>query len=179
MNDAEDPPFTASFQALNQPDIALLLRYWLDRREGGRPPLRRSMDPGDFRQLLSRIAVMEVLQREGLALRFRYRLTGSEIVARIGRDPTGKHFDEIYEGEDLVETERLYTHLRETGKAFASHASYAVGRTQENLLLYDRLILPLRSRQELDQADQFMLLIVVVGQTGAFQPVGSFWEAKR
>lgn len=179
MTDADDPPFTASFQALNQPDIAFLLRYWLDRREGDRPPLRHSMDPGDFRQLLSRIAVMEAVPEEGGRLRFRYRLTGSEIVARIGRDPTGQHFDEIYEGEDLVETQRLYTHLRETGKAFASHASYAVGRTEENLLLYDRLILPLRSREELDRADQFMLLIVVVEQTGHFQPVGSFWEAKR
>jgi len=179
MDDAEDPPFTASVLALNQPDITFLLRYWLDRRDGDKPPLRRSMDPADFPQLLPRIAVMEVARSRDGAICFRYRLTGSEIVARIGRDPTGYYFSEIYEGEDLVQTERLYTHLHETGEAFASRTSYAVGRTEENLLLYDRLILPLRSREELDRADQFMLLIVVVGQTGAFQPVGSFWEAKR
>lgn len=179
MEETEDPPFTASFHALDQPDIAFLLRYWLDRREDGLPPLRRRMEPSDFPHLLPRIAVMETVPTEGGEVRIRYRLTGSEIVARIGRDPTGWLFDEFYDDDDAAETLRLYCHLRETGHAFASHASYAVSKMEENMLVYDRLILPMRSNADVTMADQFMLLIVVVEQTGDFQPVGSFWEAKR
>lgn len=178
MQNDEDAPYTASFQALEQPDIAFLLSYWLDRRQKDFPPLRGSMDPGDFPHLLPRIAVMEVVP-EAKRFRFRYRLTGSEIVTRIGRDPTGYFFEDIYFGEDLAETQRLYNHLRQTGRAYASHARYFVGKTKDNLLIYDRLILPLRSRADILSVDQFMLLIVVVDQTGSFQPVGSFWQPKR
>lgn len=178
MQDNEDAPYTASFQALEQPDIAFLLNYWLDRRERDLPPLRRRMDPGDFPHLLPRMAVMEAVE-DGGRFRFRYRLTGSELVTRIGRDPTGYFFEDIYFGEDLTETLRLYNHLRETGRAYASHARYFVGNTKDNLLIYDRLILPLRSRAEILSVDQFMLLVVVVDQTGSFQPVGSFWQARR
>jgi hypothetical protein len=71
--------------------------YW-DRKRGDRSmPARADIDPLELRDHLGWILIMEVV---GETRRFRYRLVGSEIAKRLGRDSTNKYFDELYAEPD-------------------------------------------------------------------------------
>jgi len=71
--------------------------YW-DRKRGDRlMPAREDIDPLDLREHLGWILITEVV---GETRRFRYRLVGSEIAKRLGRDSTNKYLDELYPASD-------------------------------------------------------------------------------
>ena len=107
---------------------------------------------------------------------YRYRLAGTEIVARAGRDPTGKSFEELYEGDYLKSANALYDGLRSSGEPHFSQRVFPIGDGM-SFLRYDRLIMPLASDHR--TVDQFLLLIVVVEQRGAVHREGSFQRAGR
>ncbi|HUK61456.1 MAG TPA: PAS domain-containing protein [Stellaceae bacterium] len=66
--------------------------YWLGKC-GGRPmPARRDIDPVDFPYLLGNVMLIEVLREP---LRFRVRLHGTNVVARMHYDMTGRFLDEV------------------------------------------------------------------------------------
>ena len=72
--------------------------YW-DRKRGDRlMPARADIDPLDLREHLGWIVITEVV---GETRRLRYRLVGSEITKRLGRDSTNKYLDELYLAPDL------------------------------------------------------------------------------
>jgi hypothetical protein len=73
-------------------EIHQLYEYWKSRLAGRRYPARRNIDPLDFRYLLGRIMLVDVLPDP---VRFRIRLQGVEFVKYFGRDLTGKFFDDI------------------------------------------------------------------------------------
>jgi hypothetical protein len=77
-------------------ELHRLYAYWQSRLAGRRYPARRDLDPLDFRYLMGRIVLLDVLREP---LRFRIRLQGMEIVKYFGRDMTGKTFDEILRPE--------------------------------------------------------------------------------
>jgi hypothetical protein len=71
--------------------------YW-DRKRGERSmPARADIDPLDLREHLGWILMTEVV---GETRRLRYRLVGSEIAKRLGRDATNRYLDELYPGAD-------------------------------------------------------------------------------
>jgi hypothetical protein len=73
--------------------------YW-DRKRGSRPmPSRADIEPLELREHLGWILITEVVGETG---RFRYRLVGSEIAKRIGRDSTNRHLDELYLASDYA-----------------------------------------------------------------------------
>ena len=88
-------------QATLAPDIAAGLRdprlrrfydYWRGKR-GGRPmPARRDLDPLDFPYVLGNLMLIDVLSDPQ---RFCVRLHGTNVVARMHYDMTGKLMDEV------------------------------------------------------------------------------------
>lgn len=75
--------------------------YWHAVR-GDRPmPSRRHVDPLAIPgHLLPHLELIDVLHHP--KLRFRWRLIGTHVTAAVGRDQTGRYFDEIYPGDDFA-----------------------------------------------------------------------------
>jgi hypothetical protein len=159
-----------TLDALTHPEHRNMLAYWQDRRGETGVPLRNRFDPLDFPTQLPRIAVIEVVEADG-KFRFRYRLAGTEIASRAGRDPTGKFFEDLYEGTYLESAESTYLELMKLGLPHYSQRVFPIGGGESDLR-YDRLIVPFSSDGK--NADQFVLLIVVVEQTGRPSQKGSF-----
>lgn len=82
-----------------------LVAYWNDRRRGRIVPARRDIEPTDFRGLMGRILLLDVLRDP---LRFRFRLVGTLLVEAIGFDPTGKLTTEAGPRGYLEEVEAHY-----------------------------------------------------------------------
>ena len=159
-----------NLDALTHPEHREMLAYWRDRKGESAVPLRNRFDPLDFPALLPRIAVIEVVESDGNA-RFRYRLAGTEIAARAGRDPTGKFFEDLYEGAYLESATSTYLELISSALPHYSQRVFPIGDGVSDLR-YDRLILPFSS--DGTKVDQFVLLIVVIEQTGTPIQTGSF-----
>lgn len=71
-----------------------LLEYWTSRRRGDRLPRRGDVDPIAMKAWLPHVMLLDV---ELDPRRFRWRLIGTHITWALGRDATGKWFDEFYE----------------------------------------------------------------------------------
>ncbi|MCR9254572.1 MAG: PAS domain-containing protein [Alphaproteobacteria bacterium] len=151
------------------PDFRRLFEYWLEGGQG-RVPLRSQIDPLDFPQSLPRVAVIEKVDGPN-GETFRYRLAGTEIVRRSGRDPTGKFFHELYRGDYLDEALVLYRSIAESGEPHWSRRRFPLSGA-EGHLYYERLILPLST--DGGDADQFLLLIGVIEQDAHPDETGSF-----
>lgn len=82
-----------------------LVGYW-QRKRGERKTLRLSdVDPLEIGgRLLPHLMLVDVEHgSEPKTLRFRFRLIGTYVVATMGRDNTGKYFEEVYPAENLPE----------------------------------------------------------------------------
>jgi hypothetical protein len=73
-----------------------LFVYWRGLRDTRRMPARRELDPIAFRYLLGHICLIDVHRDP---LRFRVRLHGTAMCARIHMDLTGKFLDEMPESD--------------------------------------------------------------------------------
>jgi hypothetical protein len=85
-----------------------VLDLWQRAVEAGRPLRRRDLDPLAFHHLLATSYLVDVVHHAPAAshdagprrrCRYRYRLIGSRIVERLGRDRTGWWLDEVYPPE--------------------------------------------------------------------------------
>jgi len=76
------------------PQLKTLVQYWSGKCTADRLPARADLDPLDFRQLLGRVLLVDVLH-EGDRRRYRYRLFGTEFIFYHQRDLTGRYLDEI------------------------------------------------------------------------------------
>jgi hypothetical protein len=88
-------------EAALAPDIAAGIRaprlqrfyaYWQSKCAGRRMPARQDIDPLDFPYMLGNLMLIDVLAEPQ---RFRVRLHGTNIVARMHHDMTGKLLDEV------------------------------------------------------------------------------------
>ncbi len=68
-----------------------LFDYWESKRAARKLPARAALDPLDIPYVLANLALVDVLRDP---LRFRFRLVGTEIVARDGTDLTGRTTDD-------------------------------------------------------------------------------------
>mgnify|MGYP006437575267 CR=1 FL=1 len=143
---------------LRHEDHRALYDYWRGKLRDGALPARADVDPVDLRRMLPRLALIDVL-REPQGLAFRYRLTGTEIVNRAGRDPTGKRFDELYDGDYLTTANDTYRRVVDSGRPHTSDRVYPLVPGRE-YMRYDRLLLPLAGDGA--TVDMVMLLIVVL-----------------
>lgn len=164
-----------------------LLSYWEEAlqtekvRQNDGVPLRERFDPVDLPNLLPRIALIETVDiveplgdgdvQGGRGVDFRYRLTGTEIVRRAGRDPTGKTFSDLYEGDYLEAARKTYLDLMASGLPHLSERTFS-SKDGNQIMQYDRLILPYSSDGL--RVDRFVLLVNVTGQNADSWIEGSF-----
>jgi hypothetical protein len=87
-----DPPNLA------QPVLRPVLDYWEGKCAGRKLPGRRDIDPLELKAYLSHLFLIDVLP----GAEFRYRLVGSEITERYGRNSTGRTVREIYAALPLI-----------------------------------------------------------------------------
>jgi hypothetical protein len=176
----------AALNAAEHPDHRALLDFWHAARPADGLPSRDGFEPAAFRAMLPRIAVIEpCLVRDGELVTdptgedgdspatrsFRYRLAGTEIVERAGRDPTGKTFDELYKGGYLETARQTYEDILVSRAPHFSQRVFPIGDGPSELR-YDRLILPFA--RDGRTIDSFLLCIVVVSQSGKVTVEGSF-----
>ena len=129
--------------ACEDPALLDMLTYWEQRKAGRLFPARRDIDPLELRQHLGNIVLIDV---EHDPFRLRYRLLGTRITTTMGRDSTGKYYDEIYPAPLLEEIYRSFrwilehrAPLRTFGEAFYEDKSFYD---------YETLNLPLSSDGE-------------------------------
>jgi hypothetical protein len=94
---------------LSDPLHGFLFRYWEQKRAGRPIPDRADIDPAEIAPaMLPHLMLLDL--REGPA-GARFRLIGTAIVDRMGRDATGKHAHEIMSGSALALFERTMDDL--------------------------------------------------------------------
>jgi hypothetical protein len=72
-----------------------LFAYWASRREGGRLPGRRNLDPADFKRHLPTVSLIDV--RHEPARDYRLRLAGTGLYGVYGREITGLRLEDVYD----------------------------------------------------------------------------------
>ena len=75
----------ADAATLDHPEHRALFSHWMENRRGEAVPLRSTFDPLEFHRSMSRMAIIECSGEVGKET-FRYRLAGTEIARRAGRD---------------------------------------------------------------------------------------------
>jgi hypothetical protein len=103
-----------------EPLLLSALRYWDGKRQGRALPERRDIDPLELdRRLLPHLLLIEL---DGA--RYRFRLIGTEIVRRLGYDPTGRYVDDVLTGAYLDHVLALNRALVTTKRPVASHSRH-------------------------------------------------------
>lgn len=121
---------------LGEPLLKAVYDFYASRRGGRTMPTRADIDPVDMpRFVLPQLVLMEVF--DGGA-RFRWRLVGTAVVSRFGRDATGRFHDEVLGGEYLVFVASLIRHVCRCQVPVYSHAVFRwdAGRTMTTSRLY-------------------------------------------
>jgi hypothetical protein len=77
---------------VTQPVLRPVLDYWEQKRTGRKLPRRIDIDPLELKPYLRHLCLIDVLA----GVEFRYRLIGSEITERYGRNSTGRTVRQIY-----------------------------------------------------------------------------------
>lgn len=135
---------------LDHPKLVRFYDYWQSKMlaKGGKLPSRQDIDPAEIPDLLPNMFLVEVVREDG-RLRYRHRLTGTEVVERAGRDPTGTFFEERFTDAELKRLTPIYD------AAVASREPNLLRTDQDPPLVksleyvtYSRLLLPLASDGE-------------------------------
>jgi hypothetical protein len=83
------------------PVLVDLLRIWNDARGRREMPSRRDLDPVRLpKHLLPHILLIDI--ERSPELRFRWRLIGTHVTSVVGRDSTGRYWDELYDNTTMA-----------------------------------------------------------------------------
>ena len=107
--------------AASHPDVIQIVAYWREKSAGRRMPRRSDLDPGDFKALLPRITLVDVVPD---ARRFVYRLVGTEEVASRGSDPTGRSVAEAFFAASAEESVSYYEYVAHYGEPYCFRDAY-------------------------------------------------------
>lgn len=125
-----------------------LLAMWRDRCTGHRLPARRDFDVLELKEYMGWLCVVEVLPGgEDLI----YRLVGTGVVDRMGRDITGKRVSEVLPPAAL----RIHQHLMRHPQPLRTYGE--IGWVGREFILHETLLLPLADDGK--TVDRFFLLI--------------------
>ena len=124
--------------AIERPKLRRLYRDWSERRRGRSMPSRADFDVLDLRYILGDLNLLDVLRDP---LRFRFRVHGSNAVARLGFDLTGKTIDG-YPDPDYrrIVREHFSAAVRSKAPQRIVRDPY---RIRDRVLRWEGLILPL------------------------------------
>ena len=80
---------------IDEPLLHAVREYWRSKCRDGRLPARGDLDVLELRPFMGSMFLFDVIDQ---GRDFRFRLIGTQLVERFGRDSTGKTFAEAYEG---------------------------------------------------------------------------------
>jgi hypothetical protein len=104
------PEFSPGMDDITSQRIRRLLAYWQEKCAGRTMPARDDIDPGDIRDLLPNIVMVDIEQ----PFRVRYRLVGTRVADFNRIDFTGRYLDELHwDGQGRYS--RAYRHACEFG----------------------------------------------------------------
>lgn len=113
---------------LSSPVLRDLLGYWRSLTADARIPTRADVDPQAMRPWLPHVMLVDV---QFAPRRFRWRLIGTHVTQTLGRDVTGRWFDELYDPPILTGMCEAYSHsvdrrapVRFTGRADFAHKTH-------------------------------------------------------
>jgi hypothetical protein len=126
--------------------LATVYAYWWARRPGppggpSRLPARADIEPLELYRMLPQLLLADVV---GAQQRIRYRVVGTEIVARWGTDDTGRYLDEMPPGSATDLSIKLYQIALSRRAALYSETNLRPDN-DIGVSLLCRLILPLAS----------------------------------
>lgn len=98
-------------EAVDDPRFKRLAAYLAARAPDGKLPGRQHIDPADIRDLLPCISLVDVVPQAAGEPRYRVRLAGTDVVALLGVDGTGKFVDEILTTGGGAEIIRAYQEI--------------------------------------------------------------------
>jgi hypothetical protein len=84
---------------IEEPLLHAVREYWRSKLNGRRMPARADLDVLELRSFMGSMFLFDVIDR---GRDFRFRLIGTKLVERFGRDSTGKTFAEAYERADPI-----------------------------------------------------------------------------
>lgn len=128
---------------LRDPRHRELYAYWLAKKGARRAPRRADIDPVDLPALLPYLFIFEVFHEPR---DYVMRLLGTTLVAVLGRDFTGAHFREMYDGGLAARVREQYDHVVDQWQPVYDQldASWMA----KDYILYERLLLPLSNTGE-------------------------------
>jgi hypothetical protein len=118
-------------------ELQRLYSDWCAWRGNRAFPSRQDFDAPSLKYLLGRINLIDVLHQP---LRFRWRLHGSEVARRVGRDLTGRFLHDVERPDFRELTQREYgaTVDHRTPQCFVHE-----GLLDDRVFDYEMLVLPL------------------------------------
>lgn len=137
MNDSGGNAFARAEDARLDDGQSALVQLWHRRRGARRWPARTEFDPTDFRDVIGRVALIDVDHApQGAPPVLRYRLFGTWLVHEIGQDLTGQTVDalELDWQRDMVH--RIYGRLLAGGEPVAAlRRQVGTARTMGHVLV--------------------------------------------
>ncbi|MEQ8964812.1 MAG: PAS domain-containing protein [Azospirillaceae bacterium] len=119
--------------------VRAALDHWRALAADGRLPSRRDLDPASLGPaLLPHVMLVDVIGRPPA---FAHRLIGSHVTERLGRDYTGRRFEDCGYGDSLPAIRQAYERCVETGRP---NAGRGLGRwADRDWLAYEIARMPL------------------------------------
>jgi hypothetical protein len=136
MSEAPRSPFSQTIPEDCHPKVRAIFEYWQSvHPKGGGLPGRKNIDPVDIPQLLSNVWLIDVKRDP---YRFRFRLVGTQVVDYVGKDNTGRWFDDLLPDFDPG----VFIDVVETGKPSWSRGRSKM-RPEKDYYELERVRLPL------------------------------------
>lgn len=133
-----------------------LADYWFARRPADGVPARSAIDPLDFPALLPNIMLIERVLEDG-ADRYRFRLSGTEVVRHTGREMTGRFLDDVVPADYHDYVRQMNRVALGRGRPVYSSSLYHDEGNTVNAITY-RLIMPLASGAAIDGAPDLLFV---------------------
>jgi len=124
---------------IGQPILRPVFDYWEQKRGSRAMPMRHDIEPADLKAYLPHLSLVEPLP-DGA---FRYRLVGSAITERYGRNSTGKTLQEIYADKPAIVGWMSRVMLAVTIERRPVLATGTLGAVGKDHILSEALLLPL------------------------------------
>ncbi len=145
-------PADAEYESrIVDPEIRRFVEYLRGKRGAGRHPARAALDPLDFRYVLGDVVIIEVHHAPAGSRwpwNFKYRLIGTNVVARDGYDLTNKTLEDLPEPEYRERVRTTWMEVCETGTP-AHHIRDLI--LDDRSRRYEVVVLPLaRNGQDID-----------------------------
>lgn len=131
-------------------DQVALYDYWRSKCHSGHLPGRQDIRPAEFARFLPQVSLLDV-SGEGDQLSFRYRLAGTGLCTRTGKELTGKHLEELFSPAVADYWQRVLCGLVERKRP-------ACGGVRRNA-------------QSMDPFAQFWLRLPLADETGAVSTI--------